>query len=712
MSPLGVNQLFRIGNNGPIERTLWTDLSDGGLFSIEIDNPNALPTYKAGGYLKGLAQSGQLELVDVDPWANLLLQLETDAGYREKRDKRWNLIQPLVIRQPEIFHGSHRGKMVAELERTSGSTRKTIYGLMKRYWQRGLSPNALLPDYNRCGAPNQEKPETTVKRGRPPRVESGANVTIAVRKIILRSIATFYATNKTMRFSDAYTEMLRVNFSTTVIDGQTGRSEQKVRLDAPTKWQFRYWYEKESKIYEVKRQRVSPRKYNKDMRGVIGTSAAEVSGPFSRYQIDATIVDLYLVSRTDRSKIIGRPVLYVVIDVFSRMITGIHVGLEGPSWVGAMEALSNSASSKVEYCRRFGIDIDESQWPCFGLPEAILADRGEMLSDQVETLINNFGVRVENTPPFRADWKGIVEQRFRLIQAAFGPYTPGYVEPDFQERGAEDYRLSATLDIDQFTSIMILLALYFNESGRLEGYDRTAAMIKDGVQPVPTELWHWGIANCSGRPRVYPEELLRRALLPSAEATVTPYGIKFYGLFYSNTYAIEKYWFDRARQSGSFKVKISYDPRNMDHVYVHGDRGEERFIAADLTDRSRAYRGMTLWEVDQQNQATKVEAGKHYFKRRDAEVTVKSRIDGIVAEAKSQQPDMSAMSKRERTAKIKDNRAEERSFNQKRDALRPERPAQPPASVIPLNPSASGRPRRPTIADFYNAASRGADDEK
>ena len=48
---------------------------------------------------------------------------------------------------------------------------------------------------------------------------------------------------------------------------------------------------------------------------------------------------------------------------------------------------------------------------------------------------------MENSAPYRADWKGIVERRFGLLHAAFGPYTPGFIEPDFRERGARDYRL-------------------------------------------------------------------------------------------------------------------------------------------------------------------------------------------------------------------------------------------------------------------------------
>ena len=82
--------------------------------------------------------------------------------------------------------------------------------------------------------------------------------------------------------------------------------------------------------------RRSAKKYEQENRPIMGSSTAEALGPGSIYQIDATVADVYLVSQFNRNWIIGRPVVYGVIDVFSRLVTGIYIGLEGPSWVGAM----------------------------------------------------------------------------------------------------------------------------------------------------------------------------------------------------------------------------------------------------------------------------------------------------------------------------------------------------------------------------------------
>jgi len=60
---------------------------------------------------------------------------------------------------------------------------------------------------------------------------------------------------------------------------------------------------------------------------VLGSSSTDAIGPGSVFQIDATVADVYLVSRFNRTHIIGRPVLYIVQDCFSKLIVGLYVGL-------------------------------------------------------------------------------------------------------------------------------------------------------------------------------------------------------------------------------------------------------------------------------------------------------------------------------------------------------------------------------------------------
>jgi len=39
-------------------------------------------------------------------------------------------------------------------------------------------------------------------------------------------------------------------------------------------------------------------------------------------------------------------------------------------------------SDKVEFCKKYDIEISEEEWPCKHLPDIIIADRGELLKGQ------------------------------------------------------------------------------------------------------------------------------------------------------------------------------------------------------------------------------------------------------------------------------------------------------------------------------------------
>jgi hypothetical protein len=99
-------------------------------------------------------------------------------------------------------------------------------------------------------------------------------------------------------------------------------------------------------------KRFSKRRFENLTKLLLTGTLREVRGPGARYYIDATIADVYIVSRYNRNRIIGRPTLYLVVDQFSRLIVGIYVGLEPPCWVGAMLALWNCSIDKVGYCAR------------------------------------------------------------------------------------------------------------------------------------------------------------------------------------------------------------------------------------------------------------------------------------------------------------------------------------------------------------------------
>jgi hypothetical protein len=423
-------------------------------------------------------------------------------------------------------------------------------------------------------------------------------------------------------------------------------------------------------------------------------------GPGAKYQIDATIGDIYLVSRFNRADIIGRPILYFVIDVFSRMCTGMYVGLEGPSWAGMMMAIANAVSDKVKYCAEYGIEITEAEWPCRGVPGAILGDRGELESKAADMLVNALNVRVENAPPYRADMKGIVEQHFNTINGNTVAFLPGYVKKDNKARGGRDYRLDAKLDIHQLTKIMIQCVLHHNNYHLLESFERTSEMIADNIAPIPLEMWNWGIANRFGALRSFPEETVKLALMPADTASVTAKGIRFKGMYYQCERAVAGHWFETARAKGSWKVDISYDPRNMSVIYIRGNDGMVEMCR--LTQWQEKYQGKCLYEVDYLHQTEKLMQRSNVSKEMASKAELSAAIDNVISEAEEMaRQTVVPKSKFERTKNIRDNRLNEKEANRRSEAFSlmeeesQEKAAQPLREAIPF---ADDEPISPMLA--------------
>ncbi len=685
------NDLIRYVESGRQVRVLWLHTEKNTVFLIDVLDEIAIPFELSQQTLIEDLMSKRAVTVD-DPFQQLTLEDKIKASYRAIRDKAMRIIQPIVIQKPAVFYSNKRWRLINDAIRLNQCNHKTIYRYLRKFWQKGQHPNALLPDYSNSGGKGKVREIGIIKRGRPRKyIQSvGINVSEDMRKTFLVAVSRYYVTNKRFTLKNCYKKMLKEFFCKKSIDPYSGRVtlfpiEGEDDSHFPTFAQFQYWVDKDNNRLDMKRKRLGSRVYDKDMRGLISTSNSEVWGPGARFQIDATIADVYLLSRIDRRKIIGRPVIYVVIDVYSRMIVGLYIGLENPSWVAAMMALGNTVEDKQAFCKKYGVEIEPEDWPCHHLPAAVLGDRGEIASGLIDNLINNFFVEIESSAPFRADWKGIVEQRFALLPAVFKPYVDGYIQTDYQERGATDYRLDATLDIDQFTAITIESVLYFNNAHEIKNYDKDHDLAAADFAAVPIQLWEWGISNKSGSLRNYPADRVKFSLMPSSEATITEFGIKLRSTYYTCQRAMQEGWFDKARQDGRTKVQVSYEPRDMDFIYIHAPDKVEGYEVCQLTPRSRAYVNSTSWEIEQAEHSSKVRSAEHAPKERMASLNLIANIEAVVESAKDMKPPSMGVSATSRTKDIRQNRLIEKSDNRKTEVIRLGDAAKPVPRNIPNN---------------------------
>lgn len=655
------------------------DSSKSGYIWFNIDLGKQFPEHIALAEIEDAIHSESLTRVD-DPYNYLASQIpEKGSKAQQLRDKRYALIEGLVS-DPGIYRRAERGAMVQRVFEEKGTIKKTLYLYLRQYWQRGCTPNALLPDYEKSGGRGKKRIAQKTKFGRPRSIAPGKGAIIdrQVEKMFRIILEKHFLTEmkNSMVFAHRQFEIMYETVYPEV-----------PKEDFPTITQLKYFYDREYTKPDKIQRRSSKNEYNKDIRPLTSTATANVHGPGGRYEIDATIADIYLLS-SDRQRVIGRPTVYLVVDVFSRMITGFYVGLEHPSYVAAMLALVNAISDKSKLSHQYDIDISPEDWPSVGLPDAILADRGELLGHQIEHLEHGFKVRIENAPPYRGDAKGIVERKFRSIQADFKPFAPGVVKgTTIKKRGGEDYRLDATLTIREFSTIIVGSILVHNTRSVLTKYDREPDM-PDDLPLVPIHIWKWGIQHRSGRLRSASEERIRLALLPRKKATLSEYGVRCFGAYYTSSELLASGWLHRTAQKRPGPYMAAYDPVNMDTIYLFLDTKKSEYWECSLTDRSRAYRGKTLWEMRRSQKKQRQTAASSKVLEREGRRNLDELIQETIENAERLRPSSFGTTKAEVVTGIRENRnkALELERKKRRSEVMPQSAATN-AEIIPFDNS-------------------------
>ncbi|CAK7029859.1 Mu transposase C-terminal domain-containing protein [Tissierella sp.] len=668
------NSIVRWKKEEKTERLLWIDSLRELTFTIDIYKNQYSPNLRYINDIIDDLNNDVAALFEEDPWVKIIREEDINEKNMERRERGWQIISYIInaCGEPNIYDSRIRSKYIKKASERFNISNRSIYEYFKRYWQRGLTKNALLPDYHNCGGRGTERNVGERKRGRPRKSYKGEGINVdeETKRIFRLAVKRFYYTTTENSLTTAY-ELMRKEYYAEGYKYEDG-VKKPILVDSnevPTFGQFRYWFEKERNLQKEISARTSAKRYHLENRAILGDSTQEALGPGSIYQIDATIADVYLVSRYNKNHIIGRPIVYAVIDVFSRMIVGIYIGLEGPSWIGAMMALINATTNKVKYCEEYKISIVDEEWPIHNLPESIIADRGEFEGNIAESLISGLNIKISNTASYRGDMKAIVERYFRTIHTKIKPFVPGFVGGDFAQRGGKDYRLDAKLDIYQFTRLMIKCVLYHNNHHYLSTYNREEMMIEDDIIPIPINLWNWGIANRAGRLRYVDEEIVKLNLLPQDTATVTSQGIRFKGMLYGSEKALKERWFEKARNRGSWKVDIVYDPRNMDYIYILNDT--RSFDKGFLLSHEDRFIGKTLGEIEYLLAYERMKYEGNQDKELQAKIDLISDIEAMVKEAeqRAMEDKERGISNASRLKGIGENRNKEKAMNRKSEYI-------------------------------------------
>jgi len=352
----------------------------------------------------------------------------------------------------------------------------------------------------------------------------------------------------------------------------------------PSIHQFRYFYKKYNKLQTYYISREGIKAYQRNHRPLLG-EVQDFAPTIGVGMLDSTICDIYLVD--DAGNLVGRPILTACVDAYSSLCCGYYLSWEGGVY-SLRGLLSNAIADKVEWCSRFGISIEREQWDCSALPATLVTDMGTEYKSETFSQLAELGVTVVNLPPFRAELKGVVEKFFDLIQSSYKPYLKGkgVIEPDFQERGARDYRRDACLTMCDFEKIILHCILYYNSRRIIENYPYTREMLDDGVEPYASSIWNWNKKRNGANLIPVDEKTLIMTLLPRTTGTFCRNGLKVNGLRYRHADFTEQYL-----RGGT--ATVAYNPDDVSCVWLfeHGNYIEFTMIES-------RFRGFSMAEVE------------------------------------------------------------------------------------------------------------------
>lgn len=628
--------------------------------------------------LEAALACGQARQERKDPWAWLVMSEEDlrrwkGSGYawnRDQRDYAWRALDAFFRRAAtlaregaggDLYDPRQRGPLIDAFSAEHGVGATSLRKWLRCWWQRGMVPGALLPTQFNSGAPGHPKADRGRKVGRPrdPKTQEptgiGSNLATLARDLdLLTEDSTRYAADDPTTVGDLcrkglddfYLNLDQLTLPQarqetlerycTVAKAPTKVGGKDTALAPPTArpsiGQFR-------KAWNAYRATLDPAyivkcregKHAQDTkyRPTTEDTLRAAPWPMAILQLDSWRADIPLCHPLNRLWLIGPPLVYLLIDVFSRLICGVAVMLEGPSWRGAMTALANVFEDKREYCARFGIALGPDDWPVHHRPEWILTDRGSDYMGYSSDQIAPLRIQFSNLPALRPDYKPVVEGKFRLIKDDLLIRLPGKL--DKRQPGDPDPQLAAALTPREFTEALLRWIVNYNAKHALRGYRRADDARRDGVKPRPLDLFRWGVANRSGTLLELDPRIVRRNLLPRDRASLTRHGIRFKGVMFESALARRDHWMQTGKSPG-WDGTVSCDDRLTDRIYLHMGRDDVE-VAWLMPKKDDGYTGwswpetlLAMADDDEQTLAAEVE-------QEQADAELADSLRGIVAPA-------------------------------------------------------------------------------
>lgn len=600
-------QIFRIIHKNQAQDTAWVirlPIVGGGAHHVRA------PTSLAWSELAKLLVDQKIAKIELSPPAIFMLSDdEIRARYSnedglcpiiDRRNRRYAILERLIESHAtgEILERGLATFWVKEQSKLTKRSRAKLYDDLHSYWAGNFSKNALIPDYWRSGAAGKERKQRT-KLGRP-NAKAKADIN-ANRGYFLSdedkeklSYGWRYFLGQGRTRSQAYLETMGIFYSERW-EVQNG-IQTPILLHSdlrPTPAQFERWGPAGDPRLTASRIQLGEIDWSKKYRGISGSARDGLTAIGMQAVCDTTTNDAYLKSVTSRLKTVGPVNRLLITESRSNLIIGLHCGFDAPSARTFLLAVAHGASSKVDFCARFGVTITEDEWPACAA-RTYLGDNGEYRNELSRQALDQFGASIDNIPSGQPQFNGVAESKHHLLHARLDHQLDGTTLGQSRRRGKPHPAINACVNYFEYMRELIREILYHNNEEKVP-HLLDAEMRRAQVVPTRISIYRWLIERGYVVDFVPDVATLRAHLYPSVPATLTESGVyllredqgerseRIPSARYMADCLVELGLLEQARRKGNRRITVRCDPTDPRSVWFQTERGlaELRNIHSD-----------------------------------------------------------------------------------------------------------------------------------
>lgn len=234
-------------------------------------------------------------------------------------------------------------------------------------------------------------------------------------------------------------------------------------------------------------------KQNND-RQLVGNSKTGVYELGQIVEADEMELGCYVVDQNDGETVLGKAVVYCMVEVLSGICIGAYVSLENNSMRGFQQVFLSLLEPHKNQTKGYNIDYDEEDWPSMIVPNEIRCDRGsEYMSKEYSKAMGELGIRNTPVPPGCGSLKGVVESFNGLVQTYLKAQLKnnGYIEDKY--RGGDLAKGAACLTLEEIRGLVYQSVILYNRRVFEGLIDKK--YVDNNVSPTPKGIFAYEKAH-------------------------------------------------------------------------------------------------------------------------------------------------------------------------------------------------------------------------